>query len=118
MYSYARCRSIMRQEKAAAYADVEPDFGVLGTEDETVLLRTLVEYPSVLAGAATQYDPSVVARHVYVVCQAFNRFYASASVLSAETPELVAARLKLVEVTSIVIKNALNILGLETLEEM
>ncbi|MDP3646199.1 MAG: arginine--tRNA ligase [bacterium] len=118
MYTFVRCRSIMRQEKAAQYADSPADFGLLGTEDEIALLRTLIEYPSVLERAAAQYDPSLVARHVYDVCQAFNRFYASAPVLSAETPELVAARLRTVQAASIVIKNGLNLLGIETLEEM
>ena len=58
-------------------------------------------------------------RGVYLLslCQAFNSFYTSCKVIS-DDKELEKARLLLIRCVQIVIKIGLNILGIDTLEQM
>jgi arginyl-tRNA synthetase len=48
----------------------------------------------------------------------FNKFYEVAPVIDAETPELKAARLRLVNCIRIVLRNALDVLGITAPERM
>jgi len=59
----------------------------------------------------------VITRYVLQVAKDFNKFYNNCQINSAEA-ELKKARLQLVEATTIVIRNALELLGIETVEEM
>lgn len=49
---------------------------------------------------------------------AFNTFYEVAPVIEAETPELRAARLRLVNCVRITLQNALNLMGITAPERM
>jgi arginyl-tRNA synthetase len=51
------------------------------------------------------------------VAKDFNKFYNNCPINSAET-SVKKARLQLVDATTVVIKNALALLGIETVEEM
>ncbi len=63
-------------------------------------------------------EPSIVTRYVIDVAKAFNKFYNTHSVLNVEEEGLKEARIKLTEATCQVIKNALYLIGLETVEKM
>ncbi|MBI2453071.1 MAG: arginine--tRNA ligase [Parcubacteria group bacterium] len=115
-YAYTRCRGILR--RAQAEQRERPDFSRLGEESELWLIRHLIQLPEVMGYAAETLDPSQVAQHVWKTAQAFNQFYHNLSVLEAGDPGLVAARLALVEATSLIIQRGLRLLGIDTLEKM
>ena len=117
-YAYARCASIMRNARSRDISWETPDFSVLGNEDELALVRALIQFPEVLEEAARDFSPARLCNHVFTIAQTFNQFYHKRPVLAAENPELVKARLALVEASALVIKRALALLGIETLEEM
>jgi arginyl-tRNA synthetase len=52
------------------------------------------------------------------MCKSYNRFYAELSVLKAESPELVAARLSLLQAFSKTLKQGLFLLGITPPEKM
>ena len=113
-YTYARCASVLRK------ADInynEPNFELLTNEDEFSLIKTLAQFPEKIKEAADKLEPSVVSRYVMLVAQAFNRFYHNNTILKAEDG-LKAARLALTECAKITIAQALQLLGIETPEEM
>lgn len=118
MYTYARACSIMRKAFALPYFQMDAPFGVLGNKEELEIARALMQYPESVARAAQQRDPVLVTRQLYEVAQAFNRFYTKHSVASADTPELRDARLELVKATAQVLKDGLNLLGIETVESI
>ena len=68
--------------------------------------------------AAQFMDPSRVCGHIFAVAQAFNQFYNKHLVLGAESPQLVSARLELVRATAQILKNGLQLLGIDVLEVM
>lgn len=116
-YTYARAKSILRQIGVVPQTS-GVNYGLLGDDSERQLLRQLEAFSEAIRKASFDYNPSLVAVHVFETAQAFNSFYTTHSVMKAESTELKLARIKVVEAASSVIKNGLNILGIETLEEM
>ena len=116
-YTYARIKSILRKASAQKLK-TKLDFSSFRTEEENELINLLYRFNFDLVLAASNYKPAYVCEYLLELASLFNKFYQKAPVLKAETSELRKARLFLIEAVSIVIKNGLKILGIETLEEM
>lgn len=112
-YTYARAKSILRKNEKPEEADLK----LLSTQEEFELSKTLEGFGNAVKVAMEKYEPSVITRYVLQVAKDFNKFYNNCQINSAEA-ELKKARLQLVEATTIVIRNALELLGIETVEEM
>lgn len=113
-YSYARGRSILRKEGALS-GDVNFDYDI--TDEEYTLIKLLAEFNKNVKAAAEKNEPFYITRYVTLVAKAFNKFYNTAPILKAEG-EIKAARLKITEAATVCIKNALALLGIETVERM
>jgi arginyl-tRNA synthetase len=114
-YAYARIRSIFRKEGAAAGgAPVATDLLPL----EKALLVALEKYSTVIEQAGADMSPSLIATYAFQLAQAFNSFYNVHSVSNAETPEKKALRLQLAQLTAIVLKSAMGLLGIRMPERM
>ncbi|MDP3015224.1 MAG: arginine--tRNA ligase [bacterium] len=123
-YAFARASGIIKkiQENNLRTYDVlrleNVDFSVLKDEKEMILLRCLIQFPEKIKSAVDEFNPSVVAEHIFEIAKAFNNFYVFCPVLAAENEKLIKARLALVRAVAIVLKKGLNLLGIEDLEEM
>lgn len=114
LYSYVRAKSILRQ------ADGSFEFQISNYElnsDELQLLKLLNQYPQIALGAGKNLSPHFIAFYLFDLAQSFNKFYKENKVLG-ESEEVENFRLSLVEATSIVLKNGLGLLGIETVEQM
>jgi arginyl-tRNA synthetase len=119
-YAYARAKSIVRQvDSGQRTADSERiNYSLLGDTEERILLQKLEQFPEVVTRAAEEYNPALVATHVFETAQAFNTFYTTHPVAKAETESLRSARLVMVQAAAQVIHNGLAVLGIQTLEQM
>jgi arginyl-tRNA synthetase len=118
-YAYVRAKSIIRKAvKDGFYQKEKVDFSLLGTKEEIELVHKLSLYPEVVAHSAHNFNCAQVAAYVYDLAKIFSKFYSENSVILAQSRELTAARILLVQVTSDILKNCLNLLGIETLEIM
>ena len=114
LYSYARANSILKKAKVKEIKK----FSVGKFEkQEWELTKKLSEFPVVVKDAGEKYNPSLIAHYSYELAQLFNEFYHACSVMEAEKNKR-DCRLALVESFKIVLKNSLNLLRIETLEEM
>ncbi|MFA5638183.1 MAG: arginine--tRNA ligase [Anaerovoracaceae bacterium] len=120
-YTYARASSILRNaepellEKVMEQGVVEPSY--LTTDSAFRLVRLIYKFDEVVVEASERYEPSVIARYVVDVAQAFNRYYHEEHIL-VENIEEQLSKLALVIVTRSVIKEALNLLGVTAPEKM
>jgi arginyl-tRNA synthetase len=114
-YAYARIRSIFRKEVSAGLAGSVGE-GLLPLEK--ALAVVLEKYPSVVAQAGEELNPSLIAAYAFQVAQAFNSFYNAHSIGSAETPEKKALRLQLAQLTANVLRSAMALLGIKMPERM
>jgi len=112
-YAHTRCCGILR--KAGIW---ETNFKTVKLkEQEKMLIRILTNFPNVVEQAAKDIKPHYICKYVYGLATALDRFYESCPVLKADG-ELKNFRLTLVSATKNVLKNSLNLLGIEALEKM
>ncbi len=119
-YAHARICSIFRQlaEKGEQIprAD-EVRLEVLTAPAELEIVRKMADFPGEVAEAAVNLEPHRIARYAHELAGLFHSFYNSHRVIG-DDPALQAARLVLINNARTVIKNALNLLGLNAPESM
>ncbi len=112
LYTYARASSILKKAKKKLSEDLEiKDL----EEKEIELTKKLSKFPDVVLDAYKNYNPSVIANYSYQLAQIFNEFYHSNQVIGSENESF---RLSLVSAFRYVLKNSLNLLGIDTIEKM
>ena len=114
-YAYARAKSILRR---AGQVNAEVDYSKLNSKEEFELVKVLSNFNNQILLALDKLEPSIVTRYAIDVAKSFNKFYTVHSVLNLEDEVLKATRLKLVEASAQVIKNALELIGIEVVEKM
>lgn len=125
-YAYARIASILRKD--LSFRAIPPlagesrnliDLSLLGENlEERELAKKIIEFPNLIKKSALEYNPSIIAVNVFETAQLFNKFYQKHKVLNAETEELKNSRLALIQAVQTILKVGLNLLGIETLEQM
>jgi arginyl-tRNA synthetase len=119
-YAHARLASLARN---ATDLGVTPgtEYGLLEHPREGDLIRTLGEFPTVVASAAELREPHRVARYLEALASAYHKFYDACRVLpmgDEETTELHRARLALCDAARQVLANGLGMLGVSAPERM
>jgi len=117
LYAYARIGSIFRKaelETRNSKLDIHIE---LSTPEEIALAKHLLNFGQTLEAAAEEYRPNFLCNYLYELAGKFTSFYEHCPVLKSErvTRE---SRLVLCDLTSKVLKQGLNALGIETLEQM
>ena len=114
-YTYARIRSILRKLQPVQGYMISSE-GLLPLE--RALLVMIEQYGLVLRQSAEEMNPSLISVYSFNLAKEFNSFYAELSVANAETEEKRQLRLRLSEMTSVVIASALQLLGMRVPERM
>ena len=85
---------------------------------ERALALQLLRFEETLAGAAAEYLPHLLTAYLWDLAKSYSVFYTNNDVLKAETPELKDSRLLLADLVGRVIQQALDLLGIRTVERM
>ncbi|MBT4604259.1 arginine--tRNA ligase [archaeon] len=120
-YAHARCNSILKKAKLSELSPADPkstDFDLFTTDQEKQLILQLSKLQDTATESATKYKPYLLAIYTYELAKLFASFYAACQVIDENNKELTAARLLLTQSTKQVLKNALNLLGIEAPEQM
>uniref|UniRef100_UPI0035A0A6CC DALR anticodon-binding domain-containing protein n=1 Tax=Jeotgalibaca porci TaxID=1868793 RepID=UPI0035A0A6CC len=80
------------------------------------IVKKLMDYPRIIENAIERFEPSQVAKYAVSLAQLFNKYYGNTRILEDNTQ--LDARLALVKAMTIVLKDALNLLGIEAPKEM
>lgn len=116
-YSYARGRSILRRAADIDYSDV--DFSNTVSDDEYRLVKQLNAFSDAVKDAAQKNEPFYINRYVTNLAKDFNKFYNTNPIMKDDVPEETKkARLAIVDASCTVIKTALALLGIDTVESM
>ena len=126
-YAYARIRSIFRKGNVEQGAPVPPSESrithhessslLLEAPEELALARHLLNFGLVLEAVADDYRPNFLCNYLYDLAGRFTGFYENCPVLKSE-PAQRASRLVVCDLTARVLKQGLDVLGIETLEQM
>ncbi|GAA2791205.1 arginine--tRNA ligase [Crossiella cryophila] len=126
-YAHARLSSLLRNAAelgitVPAAAEISSELlGLLEHEKEGKLIRTIGDFPKVLASAAELREPHRVARYLEELAGAYHKFYDNCRVLpqgDEEAGPLNSARLLLCAATRQVLANGLGLLGVSAPERM
>ena len=91
---------------------------IMISEKEIAIIQLLAEFKDVIAQAATDYNPSVIANYCYELAKEFNQFYHDFSVLREPEQGLKLFRLMLTENVGKILKLGTGLLGIEVPERM
>ena len=128
-YAYARIRSIFRKgnveqgvppvplSESRITHHVSPPSLRLTAPEELALARHLLNFGLVLEAVAEDYRPNFLCNYLYDLAGRFTGFYENCPVLKSAAEQR-ASRLALCDLTARVLKLGLDVLGIETLEQM
>ena len=114
-YSYARGNSILNKGNECKGT---VDYSKLSSKEEFELVKSIANFNNSITYALEKLEPSILTRYVIEVAKGFNKFYNAHSVLNLEDEDLKATRLNLVKASLQVIKNGLELLGIDVVEKM
>ena len=113
-YTYARIKSILRKEPLLKN-DATPN-NLLPLEKEVLFI--LEQFPTIIADAAKELNPSVLANYLFLLAKTFNSFYTEHSIANAENMEKKSLRLQLAVMTANALSNGMQLLGINMPERM
>ncbi|MFI9720228.1 arginine--tRNA ligase [Streptomyces sp. NPDC052396] len=114
-YAYARIRSIIRKAEGSSPA-AHPELPLAPAE--RALGLHLDQFGETLAEVAAGYEPHKLAAYLYQLSSHFTAFYDQCPVIKADTPEQVANRLFLCELTARTLRQGMELLGIRTPERL
>lgn len=118
-YTYARIRSILRKAEAENITLPETlSMDAPLNEKEIQLIQKLNDFGVAVEQAGKDYSPSGIANYCYELTKDFNQFYHDYSILNADSNGEKITRLVLAKNVAKVIKNGMELLGIEVPERM
>ncbi|MFD4266763.1 arginine--tRNA ligase [Rhodococcus sp. NPDC058481] len=120
-YAHARLASLGRNASELGISTENPKLELLTHDREGDLIRTIGDYPKVVAAAAELREPHRIARYMEELAGTYHRFYTDCRVLpQGDEPagDLHTARLALCAATRQVLANGLAVLGVSAPERM
>lgn len=128
LYTYARCRSVLRKSKKQAIvpslnrgkARSKKQENLNINDEELALLRTFYKFSEVAYEAGVNFAPNLICSYLFDLAQKYNLFYTKHSILNPKekNEEVKKFRLALTLSTATVLKNGLYLLGIGVLERM
>lgn len=130
LYTYARCRSVLRKAKEAGIMNYElgmknnKNHPPLNTEELSVL-RHLLRFEEVVLDATRNLSPNLLCGYLFDLAQKYNLFYNKHNILQIKNdpttynlPLTTNFRLALTAAVAMLLNRGLHILGIETVERM
>ncbi|HEY2852396.1 MAG TPA: arginine--tRNA ligase [Gemmatimonadaceae bacterium] len=117
--AHARMSGIFRvgEIDASSIRAEDGDFDALSLPEEQELMKALLDFPSVVSGAAEALEPQRLTAYLHDTAKKIHHWYHTAHVLNEPEP-IMRARLVLARAAQIVIRNGLNALGISAPERM
>jgi arginyl-tRNA synthetase len=113
-YAYARIKSIFRKaESGKRKAEI-----LLAAPEEIALAKHLLDFGLTLEAVAEEYRPNFLCNYLFELAGKFTGFYENCPVLKAGDAATRDSRLALCDLTARVLKQGLDILGIEVVEQM
>jgi arginyl-tRNA synthetase len=116
-YAHARISSILRKASEEYSFSKEASLSLLKHNSEESLIKTILRFPEMVAGAANAREPHRLINFLNDVASAFTSFYHDCRIIGVDE-DLAQARIELAKATAQVLRNGLTILGISAPENM
>ena len=115
-YTYVRTNSIMKKA-GVELSENDIDLSVITAKEEIDLVKLLANRKNIVKEAVKDNEPSILTRYIIDVASSFSKYYNECQII-VDDEKLKLARLALVKATGFVLKNGLNMLGINAPEKM
>ena len=117
-YTHARICSVLRKAAENGIDYAGRVVGIDYLKEEIELIKTLSDYPSVVASAGENFAPSIIGAYIYDLAKSFNSYYHDHSIMREENVKVRQMRLQLASEVARVIRSGMALLGIEVPERM
>lgn len=114
-YTYARCCSILR--KCPIKQNASKDYNYLTTSESFEILKLINNFNETISQALNDYEPSIISKKVMELCKLINIFYHKEKVITENEIES-QTKLQLINIAKETIKFGLNLICIDTVEQM
>lgn len=115
-YAHARIQSLLTKANDLGFSK---EFAEVEINDkEQGLIKTLKDYPNIIAEAGKNYSPALLCNYIFDLVKDFNNFYQTVDILREEDKNKLAFRLQLAETVGKVVKSGMNLLGITVPDKM
>lgn len=116
-YAHARISSILSLAKEQKMESSLENINLLNTEIEQKLIKHLHRFEEEIYFSAINFEPHKVASYLENLASLFHKFYTECRIIGSDK-DLAEARIALILAVKTVLKNGLNILGVNAPEKM
>ena len=114
-YTYARIQSILNKVEKVETTRIN-EYKLNEKEKETI--KSINRYNDILKEAKNELSPAIICNYLYDLVKTFNSLYQNHNILNAETPDSILIRIQISLLTSRVISNITDLLGIELPDKM
>ena len=114
-YTYARIQSILNKVEQVETNNFS-EYKLNEKEKETI--KCIKKYKDIIKVAEDELSPAIICNYLYDLVKTFNSLYQNHNILNAETPQSTSIRLQISLLTSKVIVNITDLLGIELPDKM
>lgn len=113
LYSLARINSILKNNEIELVDEIK-----FSNEIENKIVKKLSIFPSLIDGLLESNEPSHLTKYIFEVAGLFSKFYEQVNISNETDAVLKSSRIKLLKCISIVLTNALSVLGIKTVDKL
>jgi len=114
-YTYARIQSILNKIEKVETTKIS---GYKLNDKERDTIKSINRYNDILKEAKDELSPAIICNYLYDLVKTFNSLYQNHNILNAETPDSIIIRTQISSLTSKVILNITDLLGIELPDRM
>ena len=113
-YAFARISSLLLNSKI----ELNNKYDLLINDNELELMKILNNYDKIIVDAFNERAPYKICNYLYNFASEIHEYYSKVRILDENNKELSGARLTLLKACSIVLKDALSLIGVNAPEKM
>ena len=114
-YTHARIQSLLKKGGELSYHLNE---SLIINDKEKQLIKKILEFPSVIKNAGSNLSPAIIINYTYDLVKDYNSYYQSVSILKISDKEMKNFRMSLSLMVARIIRNSMNLVGIDVPEKM
>lgn len=113
LYSIVRINSILKNNAIELTDEIR-----FVNDIENKIVKELSLFPELINDLLSNYEPAHLTKYIFGLAQLFSKFYEQVNISNEENIVLKSSRIRLLNCLSKTLKNALKILGIETVDKL
>ena len=113
-YAYVRIKQILSKSTIK----LSKKYVLLNTKYEKEIINHLLFFKQIIKNIAQNYEVHKMTNYLYALAKFFHNYYENAIINDTNNIKMSSQRLSLINDIAIIIKNGLNLLGIDVMEQM